>query len=51
MKQTWENSKELISGPILARSDQIWAQKIFFLSFFSASSSKLLQTIILCNLK
>ena len=42
MMQIWENGGKpnLISGP-----------KIFFVSFTSTTSQKLLQAIILCNLK
>ena len=44
MNQTWENGnkKKLISGPILVRLDQIWANH-FFMSFTSDSSKTLLE--------
>ena len=44
MIQTWKMSINLISGPILD-------PRFFFMSFTSNSSYKLVQAIILCNLK
>ena len=38
MNQTWENGKNIISDPILARLAHIWAPKNLFVGFTSTSS-------------
>ena len=38
MNQTWENSKNLVLGSILAHLAQIWVHKICFVDFTLTSS-------------